>query len=72
MCMGYANEIKAWVCDEARTQREAMMDAWGSAFEAMADELKARPDAAYRAPAFNMPADRASAPVSPLRLVTTK
>lgn len=33
MCMGYAKEIRAWVCDEAGSQREVMMDAWSRAFE---------------------------------------
>jgi hypothetical protein len=38
MCMGYAKEISAWVCDEARSQRELMMDAWSRAFEESVDE----------------------------------
>lgn len=33
MCMGYAKEIRAWVCEEAGSQRESMMAAWGCAFE---------------------------------------
>lgn len=33
MCMGYAKEIRAWVCEEAGSQRESMMAAWGRAFE---------------------------------------
>lgn len=33
MCMGYAKEIRAWVCEEAGSQREFMMAAWGRAFE---------------------------------------
>lgn len=33
MCMGYAKEIRAWVCEEAGSQRENMMNAWGQAFE---------------------------------------
>lgn len=39
MCMGYAKEIRAWVCDEARSQREIMMDAWSRAFEDSVDEF---------------------------------
>jgi hypothetical protein len=31
--MGYAKEISAWVCDDARNQREVMLDAWSQAFE---------------------------------------
>ena len=38
MCMGYAKEIRAWVCDEARSQREIMMDAWSRVFEDSVDE----------------------------------
>jgi len=38
MCIGYAKEISAWVCDEARSQREVMMDAWSRAFEESVDE----------------------------------
>jgi len=38
MCIGYAKEISAWVCDEARSQREVMMDAWSRAFEDADDE----------------------------------
>ena len=33
MCMGYASEIRAWMCEEAGSQRESMMAAWGRAFE---------------------------------------
>ena len=33
MCMGYAKEIRAWECEEAGSQREFMMAAWGRAFE---------------------------------------
>lgn len=33
MCMGYAKEIRAWVCEEAGNQRESVMAAWGGAFE---------------------------------------
>jgi len=29
MCMGYAKEIRAWVCDDARTRNDLMMQAWG-------------------------------------------
>ena len=38
MCTGYAKEIRAWVCEEAGSQRESMMAAWGRAFEASPDE----------------------------------
>lgn len=38
MCMGYAKEISAWVCDEARNQREVMMGAWGQAFDEAENE----------------------------------
>ena len=33
MCMGYAKEISAWVCDDARNQREVMLCEWGQAFD---------------------------------------
>lgn len=39
MCMGYAKEIRAWVCEETGSQREFMMAAWGRAFEESFDEL---------------------------------
>ena len=38
MCMGYAREIRAWVCEEAGSQRETMMATWGRAFEESFDE----------------------------------
>ena len=38
MCMGYEKEIRAWVCEEAGSQREFMMAAWGRAFEESFDE----------------------------------
>lgn len=38
MCTAYAKEIRAWVCDEALSQRERMMDAWGQAFRASDEE----------------------------------
>jgi hypothetical protein len=33
MCMGYAKEFRAWACEEAGSQRDSMMAAWGRAFE---------------------------------------
>lgn len=38
MCMGYAKEIRAWVCEEAGSQRESVMAAWGRAFEESSNE----------------------------------
>lgn len=38
MCMGYAKEIRAWVCEDAGSERESMMAAWGRAFEASPQE----------------------------------
>jgi|GEM_PF-1392843 len=38
MCMGYAKEIRAWVGEEAGSQRESMMAAWGRAFEESSHE----------------------------------
>lgn len=32
MCMGYAKEIKAWVCQTEQNQRDEAMVAWGEAF----------------------------------------
>lgn len=32
MCMGYAKEIKAWVCQTEQNQREEAMLVWGEAF----------------------------------------
>lgn len=40
MCMGYAKEINAWVCDQTRSRREIMMDAWSRAFVESDDELE--------------------------------
>lgn len=29
MCMGYSNEIKAWVCEQTRMQSDDLREAWG-------------------------------------------
>lgn len=39
MCTGYANDGKVWGCDEARSQRERMMNSWSQLFEESLDEL---------------------------------
>lgn len=42
MCMGYAKEIKAWVCQSEQNQREEAMLVWGEAFAQDTAPEKAR------------------------------
>lgn len=32
MCMGFAKDIKAWVCMTEQNERDAMMQAWAETF----------------------------------------
>lgn len=32
MCMGFAKDIKAWVCMTKQNERDAMMQAWAETF----------------------------------------
>ena len=40
MCMGYAKEIKAWLCDDALSRRDVMMEVWSLAFDNSDEAIK--------------------------------
>lgn len=40
MCMGYVQEIRAWVCDDFQRQRDEMMPSWSMAFKESTDQPK--------------------------------
>lgn len=40
MCMGYGQEIKAWVCEQNRRQVDDMLQAWGQAWLLDAEEAQ--------------------------------
>ncbi len=39
MCMGFAKDIKAWVCVTEQNERDAMMQAWAETFADQDDFL---------------------------------
>lgn len=50
MCIGYAREIRAWLCDDMQNQRDEMMHAWSTAFEQSSDA----PDASFKLSSFKL------------------
>jgi hypothetical protein len=50
MCMGYTQEIRAWICNEMQNQRHEMLQAWSTAFEQSGDTL----DAPFKSFAFQV------------------
>lgn len=50
MCMGFAREIKAWVCMTEQNERDAMLQAWAETFAAADDTPPLTPAAAAGKP----------------------
>ena len=40
MCMGYAKDIKAWVCPQEIGRREHSLERWGEMIREVAEALK--------------------------------